>query len=75
MRDRRKITYFLSKAKAVLCVAKHLFHDIKPYAILLFFFSFSTNNILKSLINFDNWVVLLLFVIRSASLTKVDAIV
>jgi hypothetical protein len=74
MRDRRKITYFLSKAKAVLCVAKHLFHDIKPYAILLFFF-FSTNNILKSLINFDNWVVLLLFVIGSASLTKVDAIV
>jgi hypothetical protein len=73
MRDRRKITYFLSKAKAVLCVAKHLFHDIKPYAILLFFFS--TNNILKSLINFDNWVVLLLFVIGSASLTKVDAIV
>jgi hypothetical protein len=37
--------------------------------------SYFTNNIMKSLIHFDNWVVLLLFVIENASLMKVDAIV
>jgi hypothetical protein len=37
--------------------------------------SYFTNNIMKSLIHFDNWVLLLLFVIENASLMKVDAIV
>ena len=47
-------------------------YETCQYIILL---AFLQKGILKSPIHFDNWVVLLLFVIGSTSLTKIDTIV
>ena len=71
-------TLFKNEEKTFLCfhyrmvLSNNLFQDIKLYIILL---AFLQKGILKSPIHFDNWVVLLLFVIGSASLMKIDAIV
>jgi hypothetical protein len=56
----------------LIVVSNNLFQAIKLYIILL---TFLQKGILKSPIHFENRVILLLFVIGNASLTKVDTIV